>query len=288
MANRHNMYGANLKEYTLEVLRNKQEARSTMINWTGVIKNLPLENYQCPPNPTEIYNMVADKYSNPRTKRAVLQTLNCLLGIKIKTSKASFPIHDLPDFEEVSSIIQKPKNKYQARCRMYANLMLHAGLRIGETQYKHQILKNSINVEFQRIFYDNAVQTAKTQGLVVLLDWLLAEYKDWKLDVSAHRTLRDWMWTYFSDGKNGIGFPNLTPHKLHHMYATYYATKFPPSVLQKQLRHSRIETTISYYVNIKDDLILNILNEKPVQLICSNNKHIRAIGYSCCPLLHGL
>jgi hypothetical protein len=144
--------------------------------------------------------------------------------------------------------------------------MLHAGLRIGETQYKHQILKNSINIEFQRIFYDNSVQTAKTQGLVVLLDWLLAEYKDWKVDVSTHRILRDWMWTYFGHEKNGIGFPNLIPHKLHHMYSTYYATKFPPSVLQKQLRHSSIETTMSCYVNIKNYLILNVLNEKPVQL----------------------
>ena len=71
MANSNNMYGANLKEYALDVLKNKQVARSTMINWTGVIKNLPLENYQYPPNPTEIYNMVSDKYSNPRTKRAV-------------------------------------------------------------------------------------------------------------------------------------------------------------------------------------------------------------------------
>jgi F0F1-type ATP synthase gamma subunit len=115
MTNSNNMYGANLKEYALDVLRNKQIARSTFINWQGVIKNLPLENYQFPPNPTEIYNMVSEKYSNPRTKRAILQTLNCLLGIKMKTGKATFPIHDLPDFEEVSSVIQSPKNRYQAR-----------------------------------------------------------------------------------------------------------------------------------------------------------------------------
>jgi hypothetical protein len=66
------MYGANLKEYALDVLRNKQIARSTFVNWQGVIRNLPLENYQFPPNPTEIYNMVSEKYSNPRTKRAIL------------------------------------------------------------------------------------------------------------------------------------------------------------------------------------------------------------------------
>jgi integrase len=145
-------------------------------------------------------------------------------------------------------------------------LMLHAGLRIGETQYKHQIVKNSINVEFQRIYYDNSVQTAKTQGLVVLPNWLLEEYRDWKVNVNSHRTLREWMGTYLGHSKNGIGFPSLTPHKLRHMYATYYATKLPPSVLQKQLRHSSIETTMSYYVHIKEEQILNVLNKVPVQL----------------------
>jgi hypothetical protein len=51
----------------------------------------------------------------------------------MKTGKPSHPVFDLPDFEELDSYIQTPKNKYQARCRMYTNLMLHAGLRIGET-----------------------------------------------------------------------------------------------------------------------------------------------------------
>jgi hypothetical protein len=72
MTDSNNLYGVNLKEYALDVLRNKQIARSTFIDWQGVIKNLPLENHQFPPNPTEIYNMVSEKYSNPRTKRAIL------------------------------------------------------------------------------------------------------------------------------------------------------------------------------------------------------------------------
>jgi hypothetical protein len=32
MANSNNMYGANLKEYALDVLKNKQVARSTILN----------------------------------------------------------------------------------------------------------------------------------------------------------------------------------------------------------------------------------------------------------------
>ena len=58
MANSNNMYGANLKEYALEVLRNKQVARSTMINWTGVIK-WPFPDYQEEANPVSINLMSA-------------------------------------------------------------------------------------------------------------------------------------------------------------------------------------------------------------------------------------
>jgi hypothetical protein len=68
MANGNNMYGVNLKEYALEVLRNKQVARSTMINWTGDIKNFPLENYKYPPNPTEIYNLASKSNAEIITK----------------------------------------------------------------------------------------------------------------------------------------------------------------------------------------------------------------------------
>ncbi len=138
--------------------------------------------------------------------------------------------------------------------------MLHAGLRIGETQIKHQVVKNSINVEYQRIITDNSIQKAKTTGLVALPSWLMDEYKSWEVDVSSHRCLRDWFQIYFNSDV-GIPFKNLSPHKLRHMYATHYATKLPPSVLQKQLRHSKIDTTMSYYVHINEDVIMAVLNE---------------------------
>ena len=269
MSHTPNMYGSNLKEYAQNVLDNKQIAVSTRAEWNMLIKRLPLENFTYPPVEIDLYNMVVNRYSNPRTRRGVLQTLNCLLGTKMKTGKPSHPVFDLPDFEELDSYIQTPKNKYQARCRMYANLMLHAGLRIGETQIKHQVIKNSINVEYQRIITDNSIQKAKTTGLVALPSWLMDEYKSWKVDVSSHRCLRDWFQIYFNSDV-GIPFKNLSPHKLRHMYATHYATKLPPSVLQKQLRHSKIDTTMSYYVHINEDVIMAVLNE--------SRNHLRVIA----------
>jgi hypothetical protein len=125
------MYGSNLEEYAQNVLDNKQIAVSTRAEWNMLIKRLPLENFTYPPVEIDLYNMVVKRYSNPRTRRGVLQTLNCLLGTKMKTGKPSHPVFDLPDFEELDSYIQTPKNKYQARCRMYTNLMLHAGGRFS-------------------------------------------------------------------------------------------------------------------------------------------------------------
>jgi len=272
MNNSHNMYGLNCREYALKTMSNKTLASSTRKEWTMLINRLPLDSFEYPPNQVMLWEMVNSRYPNQRTKRGVLQALNALLEIKMKVGKPSSPVFDLPDFDELDAIIQTPKNKYQARCRMYANLMLHAGLRIGETMHKHQIVKNSIIVEYQRVKHDNSLQKAKTVGQVLLPDWLLSEYKDWKVDCSSHRCLADWFNIYFNakdKHKAGISIPNLSPHKLRHMYATHYATKLPPAVLQKQLRHSSIETTMSYYVHVPEMAILEVLN--------GSRKHLRAV-----------
>lgn len=44
--------------------------------------------------------MVNKKYPNPTTKRAALQAMNCLLGIRIKTGKPSSPIFDICAFKQ--------------------------------------------------------------------------------------------------------------------------------------------------------------------------------------------
>jgi hypothetical protein len=63
----------------------------------------------------------------------------------MKTGKPVPVVFDLPAFDELDSYIQTPQNKYQARYRMYANLMLHAGLRIGKTMIKYKIVKKEFH-----------------------------------------------------------------------------------------------------------------------------------------------
>jgi integrase len=269
MTNTSSMYASNCKEYAQYALENKQLASSTRKEWTMLINRLPLDQFPYPPKEIDLWNMVNTRYPNPRTKRSTIATLNILLGTTMKVGRESHPIFDLPDFEEVDAYIQTPKNKYQKRVQMYANLMLHAGLRIGETMYKHKVIKNSIHVEFQRVAHDNSIQKSKTVGQVLLPDWLMDEYRDWEVDCSSHRCLKDWFYIYFHS-KEGIPFPNLSPHKLRHMYATYYATKVPPSTLMKQLRHSSVTTTMAYYVHIDENHLMNVLNE--------GRKHLRVVN----------
>ena len=71
MTHTPNMYGSNLKEYAQNVLDNKQIAVSTRAEWNMLIKRLPLENFTYPPVEIDLYNMVTNKYSNPRTRTRI-------------------------------------------------------------------------------------------------------------------------------------------------------------------------------------------------------------------------
>ena len=74
MTHTTNMYGSNLKEYAQFILDNKQIAVSTRAEWNMLIKRLPLEDFVYPPVEIDLFNMVAKKYSNPRTRRGIEQT----------------------------------------------------------------------------------------------------------------------------------------------------------------------------------------------------------------------
>lgn len=151
---------------------------------------------------------------------------------------------------------------------MYFNLMLHAGLRVGETMVKHKMTKSGFDVQFQKIKCNNSIQPAKTTGAVVLPLWLYEEYVDWTPLDLAHHSLRD----YLKREIRKSLFPYLTPHKFRHIYASHYAFKLPIAALKKQMRHSDIKTTMTYYTHVKESDILQVLNEPQGNL--SNVHHL--------------
>lgn len=240
----------NAQEFAQYVLMTKRLAPSTKDNWQRMIKYLNLDQYSMPISDDDIYE-IAERYSNPRTKKGVILTLNAIFGTKAKSGK-QIPLQlDLPTLPEVS--------EYFNNCdmRMYFNLMLHAGLRIGETMVKHKMTKSGIDVQFQRLKFDNSIHKAKTTGLVVLPDWLYEEYKSWEPLPYVHHSIRERL-------KNRIRkspWPYLSPHKFRHMYASHYAFIMPIAGLQRQMRHSSVKTTMEYYTHIKEADIQLILNK---------------------------
>jgi integrase len=244
MYEKHNAF-----DFAQFVLNNKTLAPSTRDNWQRLIKYLNLDQYEMPITDKDIYKIV-ERYSNPRTKKSVILTLNSLFGTKAK-SGPSLPLDlDLPCLDEVSEYFDK------SDMRMYFNLMLHAGLRIGETLVKHKMTRSGIDVQFQRIKCDNTVQPAKTRGVVVLPDWLYEEYKSWEPLPLVHQAIRERL-------KNRIRkspWPYLTPHKFRHIYASHYANLMPVAAVQKQMRHSTSKTTLMYYTHVKESDILKVLN----------------------------
>ena len=75
MSNSPNMYESNCAEFARYTLKHKQFKASTRHNWNKMIDYLGLKDFPYPPVEIDLYNMVSDKYPNPRTKRGVLQVL---------------------------------------------------------------------------------------------------------------------------------------------------------------------------------------------------------------------
>jgi integrase len=250
MTNVCNMYVCtNAYEYAQCVLNDKKLAPSTRDNWQRLIRYLNLDQYQMPITDKDVYKIV-ERYSNPRTKKGVILTLNAIFGTKAE-SGPNLPLDlDLPTLEEVSPYFN------ELDMRMYFNLMLHAGLRIGETLVKHKMTKSGIDVQLQRLKFNNQIAPAKTTGLVVLPDWLYEEYKTWEPLPFVHHAIRERL-------KNRIRkspWPYLTPHKFRHIYATHYAFKMPLAALQRQMRHNSVKTTMTYYTHVRESDIAKILN----------------------------
>jgi len=80
LTNSNNVCGSNCKEYALYAMSNKQLASSTRKEWTMLVNRLPLQDFPCPLDEVQSWNMVNGRYPNPRTKRGVLQALNALWG----------------------------------------------------------------------------------------------------------------------------------------------------------------------------------------------------------------
>ena len=231
----------NAMEFALTEINKKTIKTSTKREYLSICKNLGLENLEMPLNPQEITQILAGIY-NDNSRRKCAIALRSIYGLKIRITSASPAELNLPGFEVLHEIIQSSRHY-----AMYGNLMLHCGMRIGETVVKQPIKGSLIIVNRQRNGY-NEVTSSKSSGPVVAPPWLLERYQDWE-PKHHYNTVYLGITRLFRKH----GHANMTCHKLRHAYASHYSQVLSPEALRKQMRHRNVQTTMSYYVHVSEN-----------------------------------
>lgn len=239
----------NCYEYAQSVLISKPIKKSTSQEYLSVCRSLKMDQIEYPPNASQLTNLLEGVF-NVNTRRKCAIAIKSIYGIKVKVPSAVPLELDLPNFEDLNEVIKG------TRYEMYALLMLHAGFRIGETLVKQPIKGNAILINRQKTI-DGELTTSKSEGLVIVPEWLLERYEDWEPTLHYNTVYLGLKRLFVRNG-----FSLMTPHKLRHAYATYYSMKIPPEALRKQMRHKRIATAMQYYVHIKQEDLIGVMYKK--------------------------
>jgi len=251
-----NTHILNCREYAQFVLSSKVVKPNTRRNWEAMFRKLPLDQYLMPLSDIQAFQIV-NSVANQNTRRTVIQMMKVIFQVNLKSPPRIITDLNLPSFEEMDIVVQN-----SGRYRMYANLMLHAGFRIGETFVKQKVQGMGVLVQSQVIF-DKSIQPAKSSGHVVFPTWLLDEYKEWQPEYNNAATILQGLKRHFK--KSGL-YENVTCHKLRHVFASHYAKLLSIEALRKQMRHSDIKTTMSYYVHVKEGDILDVMHTRKPDL----------------------
>lgn len=242
--------------YAQEVMSTKDLTYNTIKHFESSIRVMQLDQYEMPLSQQDAI-IILNRFVNPNTRRSYRSVLNLLFGLSIKQTKPVKWSGDMPEFEVLDALIQScPK------LRMQGNLMLHGGLRIGETCYKQPIKGSSILVQGQ-VLRNGESQSSKTIGSVVLPTWLLEEYRGWQPRYTNSNSLSGMFVKLFKENN----MPDMTAHKLRHAFASHYAKLLPIEGLRKQLRHTDIKTTMEYYVHVTEKDILSVMHTRSLKAV---------------------
>lgn len=175
-------------------------------------------------------------------------------------------LQDLPNLETISRHYQFPEQEHldflinKSKYRLQLFLCMYGGLRLGEAcaVTPSKLEGNYLRVD-EAISQDGKhVGSPKTVGKVLLPEWLADEVRAmrpedaWKLGETTKKVSGS---IYkISRMKSAMkltkGRP-INPHMLRHWYATDMIKRgISPEVVRRQMRHSKIETTMKVYVQV--------------------------------------
>lgn len=229
-----------------ELLSLKEVLPTTLASYRTLLKAIA----SVPIDDTKTINAFVNTLSNVNTKRATCIALRGI-GYQIKIPKGIPRRYDLPDESTLRIVLAYSKYEVQFLSMMYL------GLRIGEAAYvnKTQLLPHGqIYIGTQVAEWQEkgkwTHEVRHTKGMPAAIDipqWL-ADRLPAKYEGHVPYRLRAGL-SYTTKRYLGRG---INAHALRHWYATTMIEKgVPLPIVQRQMRHSDIATTLRTYAQFE-------------------------------------
>jgi integrase len=269
-----------VKEYVENVLEKRAYKYSTKISYVKGLKSLGIWELDLTElKPSLVMDRIDSQKSHNvrRNSYIILRSVFKELGIFCDLPKLeSIPKqYQFPSQEEIHLTIEKSKYRLQLLLCMYA------GLRVGEAcaVTPEDLEGNWLNVT--RAFSQDGkhVGTSKTQGKVLIPEWLAQEIRNmrtnqyWRIGMPTQ--LVSWACGNLSKRR---GRKSINPHMLRHWFATDMIKRgINPEIVRRQMRHKNVNTTLKIYTQIQTQEIEEALPSLPNNKIFSNGVEINSV-----------
>ncbi len=234
-------------EFALARLASKPLKESTVREYLATLRALGLSDVPYPDVTVAVANARLQRVLTPSTRRKHAINLRATLGLDIRCPRPQQKVYALPSVSVIREALE------DSAYAMWGLSMLFAGLRLGEACVKQPLQGKVLNVDRQRTA-SGVVQTSKTSGPVVIPDWLAERYATHDFD-RAYNTVS--VGIRRAGKRHGL---TLNPHQLRHAYATNLVREGAnPEVLRRQMRHHHVSVSLTYYVQVTDADIAEVI-----------------------------
>ncbi|MEU3599900.1 tyrosine-type recombinase/integrase [Streptomyces sp. NPDC006798] len=250
--------GQTVRQFATITLSERLLRKSTADSYMQTIRHLGMDETPMEDVSLRFLHERLLTVTNVNTKRKHTVALRSIFrdylpNIKeLKIGKSVPRVYDFPTEEVMRSVIEA------SPYRFYGLLMMFAGLRVGEAcaVTSKDIKGNVLKVHRQRD-EDGTLVLAKTQGEVIVPDWLAVEIKKHVAKVVTPGAVRESLWRYAQKQET-----HVNPHLFRHWYATRLVkNKVNPEISRQQLRHSDLKTTLGYYAQVEKSDIDAAVND---------------------------
>ncbi|MFD8618254.1 tyrosine-type recombinase/integrase [Streptomyces sp. NPDC059513] len=259
--------GQTVRDFAAVTLSERLLRKSTAHSYMQTIRHLGMDDVPVEEVTVQYLYSRLLTVTNPNTQRKHTVALRAIFrdslpGIKeLKISKSIPRVYAFPPEEDIRRVIEASPYK------LYGYLMMYAGLRIGEAVVVRpsDVEGNVLKVYRQRD-EDGTLVLAKTQGSVIIPEWLAALIKEHVEEVVTSGAVRESLWRY--GRKEGV---TINPHMLRKWYCTKMVKKrINPEIAKRQMRHADLKTTLGYYAQVEkediDSVVLDLFNTTKVPL----------------------